>query len=88
MDEDANAATALAHAATAFAGAATATARNSPDLEARRVLAERIVVALREIGLACELIAAEADRASRSETDERRALIRDLARQCRRTPEA
>ena len=54
------------------------------DVDARRELAEKIVVALREIGLACELIAAEAGRsASDPEPDERRALIRDLARYCR-----
>jgi hypothetical protein len=53
------------------------------DLEARRALAEKIVVALREIGLACELIAAEAARDASPETDQRRALIRDLPRTCR-----
>ena len=63
--------------------------RKDLDSDARRELAEKIVVALREIGLACELIAAEAGRsASEPEPDERRALIRDLARYCRPGPEA
>ena len=35
---------------------------NALDVDQRRVLAERIVTTLREIGFACELIGADADR--------------------------